>query len=42
MTGDDVRFHVTGTQKHAGDLYAHTGVVEQRHLKVGTAFDASC
>jgi alanyl-tRNA synthetase len=37
MTGDSVRFRVTTTQKHAGDLFAHTGTVEEGTLKPGTA-----
>ena len=32
MTGDGVRFHVTDTQKHAGDLFVHTGTVEAGHV----------
>jgi alanyl-tRNA synthetase len=39
MTGDGVRFLVTGTQKHAGDLFVHFGTVEQGSLKVGAALD---
>ena len=37
MTGDGVRFRVTDTQKKAGDLFVHTGTVEEGTLKVGTA-----
>jgi alanyl-tRNA synthetase len=35
MTGEDVRFIVTDTQRRAGDLYVHLGKVEQGTLKVG-------
>jgi alanyl-tRNA synthetase len=37
MTGEAVRFRVTETQKKAGDLFVHTGVVEQGVLKPGLA-----
>jgi len=37
MTGEGVRFRVTDTQKKAGDLFVHLGIVEQGTLKVGTA-----
>src|ERR1700747_1632103 len=37
MTGDGVKFHVTDTQKKAGDLFVHQGTVEQGTLKVGAA-----
>jgi alanyl-tRNA synthetase len=37
MTGDGVRFHVTDTQRKAGDLFVHLGTVEQGTLKTGTA-----
>jgi alanyl-tRNA synthetase len=37
MSGAGVRFHVTDTQKKAGDLFAHFGTVEQGALKVGAA-----
>src|SRR6201991_2831914 len=37
MTADGVRFRVTDTQKKAGDLFVHTGVVEEGTLKVGAA-----
>ncbi len=33
----DVRFKVTGTQKYAGDVFAHIGTVEEGTLKVGIA-----
>jgi alanyl-tRNA synthetase len=33
MTGDGVRFVVTDTQKRAGDVFVHTGVVEEGTLK---------
>jgi alanyl-tRNA synthetase len=32
-----VCFRVTDTQKHAGDVFVHTGTVEEGALKVGTA-----
>jgi alanyl-tRNA synthetase len=35
MTGEGVRFRVTDTQKKAGDLFAHSGVVEEGTLKAG-------
>ncbi len=35
MTGDGVRFRVTDTQKKAGDIFVHTGVVEEGALKPG-------
>src|ERR1019366_4951248 len=35
MTGDGVRFRVTDTQKKAGDLFVHSGVVEEGSLKPG-------
>jgi alanyl-tRNA synthetase len=35
MTGDSVRFRVTDTQKKAGDLFVHIGVVEEGNLKSG-------
>ena len=35
MTADGVRFRVTDTQKHAGDLFVHIGTVEEGTLKVG-------
>ncbi len=37
MTGEGVRLRVTDTQKKAGDLFVHSGVVEQGVLKVGAA-----
>src|SRR5437016_4121393 len=37
MTGEDVRFRVTDTQKKAGDLFVHLGTVEQGTVKPGTA-----
>jgi alanyl-tRNA synthetase len=35
MTADGVRFRVTDTQKKAGDLFVHSGVVEEGTLKAG-------
>jgi alanyl-tRNA synthetase len=35
MTGEGVRFRVTDTQKKAGDLFVHQGIVEQGTLKPG-------
>jgi len=37
MSGDGVRFRVTDTQKRAGDLFAHSGTLEQGTLRVGAA-----
>jgi alanyl-tRNA synthetase len=37
MTGDGVRFRVTDTQKKAGDLFVHAGVVEEGTLARGAA-----
>jgi alanyl-tRNA synthetase len=37
MTGDGVRFVVTDTQKRAGDLFVHIGLVEEGALKPGQA-----
>ena len=37
MTADGVRFRVTDTQKKAGDLFIHSGVVEEGMLKPGLA-----
>jgi alanyl-tRNA synthetase len=37
MKGDGVRFRVTDTQKHAGDVFVHTGTVEEGTLAPGTA-----
>src|SRR5258705_4253990 len=33
MTGDDVRFRVTDTQKRAGHVFVHSGLVEEGTLK---------
>jgi len=35
MTADGVRFRVTDTQKKAGDVFVHSGTVEQGTLKIG-------
>jgi alanyl-tRNA synthetase len=35
MTGDGVRFRVTDTQKKAGDVFVHSGTLEQGTLKPG-------
>ena len=35
MLGDGVRFKVTDTQKKAGDVFVHSGSVEEGTLKVG-------
>jgi alanyl-tRNA synthetase len=35
MSADGVRFSVTDTQKHAGDVFVHTGTVEEGTLKNG-------
>jgi alanyl-tRNA synthetase len=35
MTGEGVRFRVTDTQKKAGDVFVHSGVVEEGTLKAG-------
>src|SRR6202451_2452287 len=35
VTGDGVRFKVTDTQKHLGDVLVHLGTVEEGTLKVG-------
>ncbi len=35
MAGSGVRFRVTDTQKRAGDVFVHSGVVEQGTLKPG-------
>jgi alanyl-tRNA synthetase len=35
ITGDGVRFRVTDTQKRAGDVFVHSGVVEEGTLKPG-------
>ncbi len=37
MTGEGVRFRVSDTQKKAGDLFVHIGIVEQGTLKSGMA-----
>jgi alanyl-tRNA synthetase len=37
MRGEGVRFRVAGTQKHAGDVFVHTGTVEEGTLTPGTA-----
>ncbi|NVO17801.1 MAG: alanine--tRNA ligase [Rhodoplanes sp.] len=37
MTGDGVRFRVTGTSKKAGDVFVHSGTVEEGILKPGQA-----
>jgi alanyl-tRNA synthetase len=37
MTADGVRFRVTDTQKKAGDVFVHTGTVEEGTLKAGAA-----
>ncbi|MBX9711128.1 MAG: alanine--tRNA ligase [Xanthobacteraceae bacterium] len=37
LIGEGVRFHVTDTQKKAGDLFVHLGTVEQGTLKPGIA-----
>jgi alanyl-tRNA synthetase len=37
MTADGVRFRVTDTQRKAGDLFVHSGVVEEGTLKPGLA-----
>ena len=37
MKGDGVRVRVTDTQKHAGDVFVHTGTVEEGTLAPGTA-----
>jgi alanyl-tRNA synthetase len=37
ISADGVRFNVTDTRKHAGDVFAHIGTVEQGVLKAGMA-----
>ena len=37
MTADGVRFRVTDTQKKAGDVLVHAGVVEEGTLTAGAA-----
>jgi alanyl-tRNA synthetase len=39
MTAEGVRFRVTDTQKKAGDLFVHSGVVEEGTLKAGMALE---
>src|SRR5579859_6914488 len=39
LSGEDVRFRVTDTQKKAGDLWVHQGTMEQGTLKVGAALE---
>jgi alanyl-tRNA synthetase len=39
LTGDGVKFSVADTQKRAGDLYVHFGMVETGTLKVGAALE---
>jgi alanyl-tRNA synthetase len=39
MTESGIRFSVTDTQKHAGDLYVHYGAVEEGKLTIGAALD---
>src|SRR5262245_50888021 len=41
MVADGVRFRVTDTQKKAGDLFVHTGTVEQGTLKGGASLALS-
>ena len=41
MTADGVRFRVTDTQKKAGDLFVHTGTVEEGTLKGGASLALS-
>jgi alanyl-tRNA synthetase len=41
MTADGVRFRVTDTQKRAGDLFVHTGTVEEGTLKPGASLALS-
>jgi alanyl-tRNA synthetase len=35
ITADGARFRVTDTQKHAGDVFVHSGTVEEGSLKTG-------
>src|SRR5204862_3675968 len=35
MTGEGVRVRITDTQKKAGDVFVHSGTVEEGTLKVG-------
>jgi alanyl-tRNA synthetase len=37
MMAEGIRFKVTDTQKYAGDLYAHIGIVEEGTVKPGAA-----
>jgi alanyl-tRNA synthetase len=37
LTADGVRFKVTDTQKHLGDVFVHIGIVEEGTLKTGAA-----
>jgi alanyl-tRNA synthetase len=37
MSADGVRFRVTDTRKHAGDVFVHFGTVEEGTLQAGTA-----
>jgi alanyl-tRNA synthetase len=37
LSADGVRFRVTDTQKKAGDVFAHSGIVEEGSLQVGAA-----
>jgi alanyl-tRNA synthetase len=37
ISADGVRFNVTDTKKHAGDVFAHIGTVEQGVLQAGMA-----
>ncbi|HXW42213.1 MAG TPA: alanine--tRNA ligase, partial [Xanthobacteraceae bacterium] len=37
LSGEGVRFKVTDTQKYAGDVLAHIGIVEEGTLKTGLA-----
>ncbi len=37
MTGEGVRFRVTDTQKNAGDVFVHAGIVEEGTLRRDTA-----
>jgi len=41
MTADGVRFRVTDTQKKGGDLFVHTGTVEEGMLKPGASLALS-
>jgi alanyl-tRNA synthetase len=37
LSADGVRFRVTDTQKKAGDVFVHSGIVEEGSLQVGAA-----